>query len=345
MFDITNREFWAIRRSGLCRVIAACAVVGVAGTATAQTAPPPSAPDAPPTGTRRGQTIPGITGPIAPPIVQPPEPPDRRYTIIPNPVVHTNSFPIGITEPCDSWVYWSYPYVQSSGGDLWIRSGYPFPIVYPSGNLTPGQEVVVPTPAWWRTQYEGAPLVETTRRVDPDGASAPAVPSLAISPAASAVDEGREALRGRDYARAAAIYRRRDAEQRAIEAGATGAPLIDRSAARLLAVAMVGEGNPAEAASILAAALGEDPALASRRLDGKDLLGSLRETRRLANEAMRHAKANPSREAWELVATLMDAEGRTVVAAQMRKRGESPPTPERATPTSSRPASFRMPSP
>jgi hypothetical protein len=321
----------------LCMAFAVSSALGQAQTT------PESEPAAQPT--ERKVTRPRTSGPNTANLM----PPTRRETRIrpiPNPVVRTNGFSMGLGSAYSNYPSCTAPYLMHTGGGHWIQYGYPFPLDLSWQNLQPGQLVEVPVPTWWRTQYEGYPLSETTRRVDPADKSQAVIVPAPTPVVAPPVDEGREALRAHEYGRAIAIYERRHEEQTSVEAGSPSGPLVDRTALRLLAVALVGSGRMEDGVAALSRALAEDASLARRPLDGLDLIGSRRELRRLVAQAVKFAKANSSPQSWELVASLMEAEGRFEVAAKMRKKGSDPPVkPAAPEKHAGGPASFKMPLP
>jgi hypothetical protein len=124
---------------------------------------------------------------------------------------------------------------------------------------------------------------------------------------------------------------------------------VDRTAARLAAVALVGLGRHAEAASAMVAAEREDGRLAAAALDGRDLIPASGALRRMVNDAVVFAREHPGAAGWTLVAVLMEAEGRAGVAAKMRARaaeagaGEGAGDAEPAEKRSPGPATYRVP--
>lgn len=256
--------------------------------------------------------------------------------------------------------------------------GYP-PHYGPRSRLSPGYSVWPwgPYAVYFANEFD-TPVYETSRRVDPAIANAPANRGAAAAAASAATvveaprDLGAEALRERDYPRAIAVYARRAQEQRDAEAsgtvsadatatGAAWSASVDRTAQRLLAVALVGDRRPAEAQAAMAAAYREDAALAGTRAE--EGLIDASEWRRITNVAVAHAHEARSEAAWLLVARLMEMQGRGAVAKTMFERaaatarGDSRPelingarpTPEATKPSEPAkrpgPASFRMPRP
>jgi hypothetical protein len=269
--------------------------------------------------------------------------------------------------------------------------GYP-PHYGPRSRLSPGYRFWYwgPYSVYFANEFD-TPVYETSRRVDPAIANAPANQSAAAAAAAASAvtvveaprDLGAEALRERDYGRAIAVYARRAQEQRDAEAsaessaitsgtvsadatstlatGAARATSVDRTAQRLLAVAMVGDRRPAEAQAAMVAAYRDDAALAGTLAE--EGLIDASEWRRITNVAVAHAHQARSEAAWLLVARLMEMQGRGAVAKTMFERaaatarGDSRPeliegpksTPNAAkTPEPAKkpgPASFRMPRP
>lgn len=223
---------------------------------------------------------------------------------------------------------------------------------YWSRSFWPWYRTTSSAPFWHVTTYGGPPLQERARRLDPCAAPAPA--STVPPPPPVPLDEGREALRAGDFARAIAIYERRVREQHEIEQGTSGTPLPDRAAMRLLGLALIGADRMPEAIEAWSRAETEEPGISLRPLDGASLLGSRAEVRSLTVRAVRFAQANPTRAAWDAVAVLMEAEGRMDHARRMRERGAqlekpNPPLPRPATPSvpaaPPRPANFSMPPP
>lgn len=262
-----------------------------------------------------------------------------------NPVIRTHSFPIGVHYGGGSCPLYVNPYLFHSGRGHYVQYGYPYPLDLSFHNLQPGQTVTIPAPTYWRTQYEGLPLREEQRRVDPASAGQPAtVAAPPPAPPAPAIDEGREAFLARDYERAIAIYERRHREQLAIEESMLTGQMVDRAALRLLAFAYAGAGDAAHAADLLERAQSQDASLATRRVQWPGLFESRRELRRLVNDAVKHAKKLPSRSSWELVAVLMETEGRDEVAAKMRARVAAPaPTSSKPPVRAPGPATYSMP--
>ncbi|MDX2114707.1 MAG: hypothetical protein SFZ24_03680 [Planctomycetota bacterium] len=208
----------------------------------------------------------------------------------------------------------SYEFVQS----VWTTHGYPV--------------------SWsvegWRYRRAGAywaegpdssgPLREVARRLEPGGVLPTDVAGLpgggpAEPPRLTPMQEGLAEMRAGAYGLALSSFLREDREVRDAEAAASGAER-DRRALRLAAVALAAGGRMADAVQAHAVAEGEDPRLASAPMDGAALLGSSALMRRVVTDAVRHAHAAPSAEAWNFVAALMDAEGRVEHASRMRER-------------------------
>jgi hypothetical protein len=230
---------------------------------------------------------------------------------------------------------------------------------------------------YWGQRFNSLPVREAVRRLDPaTGQFVPTTPqtptpagqanAAAPAPEPSVWDLAGQALASADYPRAALTYSRLRDERRALEASPAAARLPDRSAQRLLAIALLGNEQPDEAATQLAAAHAADPSLIFRGL-GADLPAIPRaELRRLVLRAVTAANQRPSHASWLLVAELMQAEGRLVQAQKMYDRAEQlraahnssgaaapsntpapAPAPSLGSPTArpAGPASFTMPMP
>lgn len=266
---------------------------------------------------------------------------------IAHPVVRTHSFPLGIDYGPASSPY-CHPWPILPGGGIAIDQGYPFGLSITQ--LTAGRAVRVPVSWWWRTPYQTRPLVERERRVDPSQAyAAHQPPPQAPAPVAPPIDDGVAALRASEWDRAIAVYFRRDAERRDLESRSEVAPPADRTALRLAALALAGAGRHGDAELVLTRAMEEDPRLVSRPIRGDEVLGSRDTARRLVIDAVKHARSTGRPASWELVAMLMEAEGRPAVAQRMRQRAEAIARGPAATPPASpapapeRSPSFRMP--
>jgi len=216
------------------------------------------------------------------------------------PTVYTNMPQIGIWStlgPPDFYTFGAYSFTFG-GAPAWYWG-------YPSGwNYWFG-----PTVLYYNRAILPPPMMEITRRIDPETQSmVGAVPSM--EPPAVPPDEGLEALRTHDYARAITVYERRVQERLTQEASAPAAPPADRRALRLLALALAGADRFDEAADAFNRAHAEDPGLDAQPLIGADALGSTSEMRRVVLASVRHAQKTGTAAAWRLVARLMQAEGR-----------------------------------
>ena len=251
-------------------------------------------------------------------------------------------------------VYWMPSATGHSYEDL--KRGYPpyyGPPYRSRGSWRPGYRS---DPIYWRKTYVGPPLHEVARRLDP-GASAAAVPAapsgLLVAPAP---DPALAALAAREYERAARLLERREVET--VELEKMGALAVDRSVMRLRALALLADGRPVEAQGLLSRALVEDPGLRSRPFDAAESLGSVKALRDLVLKAVVHARRESSAPAWEMVATLMELEGRPEIAETVRRRARAeaeknaagspsvaPKDRETNAGTRKREASFRMPRP
>jgi hypothetical protein len=206
--------------------------------------------------------------------------------------------------------------------------------------------------AYWPSSYNGMPLNEVSRRLDPSvamppsGSAAPAAPPPRQAP--EVIDLGVEALRLRDYPRAAVVYERRMQERAELESTVEPADRrADRTAQRLLGIALLGSDRLVEAQASIVGAYAEDAELAARGFDAKAVLGSASELRRLVNKAVSHAHRDESAEAWTMVAHLMSMEGRDAIAKKMLERAAAAKAEPRKGPgdPSHGPASFAMPKP
>ena len=176
---------------------------------------------------------------------------------------------------------------------------------------------------WWdcscaayrRGTYGYGPLWGVDGRVYVDGRPG----SVAVPE--PPVDEGVEALRARRFAFARVVYLERatarvDAEGSGEEAG------VDRRALRLAGLAAAGEGRYDEAERLFEDAYGADGTLAGEPLEGATLVGGTRAMREIVNGAVAHAHRVGRAASWEMVAWLMQAEGRHDRARAMMARAE-----------------------
>lgn len=162
-------------------------------------------------------------------------------------------------------------------------------------------------PYWWywgNDTYQGPPLIEIVRRVDPAAAGVEGQP-LPPPP-----DEGLVALWNRDYARAVVVYAQRLAD---------GGGATDR---RLMAVSLIGARRFEEGAKAVRAAYTAEPSLAERPLDGGPMVGGTMEWRRLVTSMVGYAHRANTSDAWLSVGVLMQAEGRHDWARKMFARSE-----------------------
>lgn len=247
-----------------------------------------------------------------------------------------------------------------------------YPPYYGPQSRVPDNEWFAPysrARTYYRTPFPGTPLHEVTRRLDPNvvqpPTSAPPAPTStrastnSTSEASRApMDLGLEALRGREYARAVMVYERLAREREELEASAgPDAQAPDRTAMRLLGLALIGAGDLKRAEQAVIGAYEQDTALSSRGFDVKRHLGSPSALRRMVNQAVSHAHKTNTAGAWTMVGHLMSLEGRDAVAKKMHERaaqvgagvGGSPTQPAEATATLKPadhphgPASFSMP--
>lgn len=201
-------------------------------------------------------------------------------------------------------------------------------------------------PWYWRQPFGGPPLLEIARRIDPALVNMPAPKSGALplylsaqptTPAPPPVDAAIVALANRNYERAAELFMYRAGERNALEADdASMQP--DRTALRLRALALAGLGHYADAAKAFARAYAEDSSLRDDPMRGARLIGNRTELRRIVNGAVSFAYQSDSPDAWRMVATLMQAQGREQLAQQMLNRANV-----LATPTPMKPAAPRVP--
>lgn len=203
---------------------------------------------------------------------------------------------------------------------------------------------------YWPSAYSyyGLPLNEVSRKLDPN-VSAPQGTMPASSPPPEPADLGLEALRSHDFARAALIYERRVQERLELESAAAPADRrADRTAQRLLAIALLGSDRLAEAQTAIMTAYAEDSELAARGFDAKAVLGSAGELRRLLNRAVSYAHRTGSAEAWMMVSHLMSMEGREAIAQKMIERAsgaKAAAAKKKGREPAHGPASFTMPKP
>lgn len=162
-------------------------------------------------------------------------------------------------------------------------------------------------PYWWytgRSTYQGPPLIEIVRRVDPAAAGTEGIP-LPPPP-----DEGLVALAWRDYAKAVVVYAQRIAD---------GGGAEDM---RLLAVAMIGARRYEDGAKKMREAYVAEPKLAENPLDGGSLVSGDMRWRNMVTAMVRYAQRAKSSDAWFAVGVLMQAEGRHDWARKMFERSE-----------------------
>jgi hypothetical protein len=160
---------------------------------------------------------------------------------------------------------------------------------------------------WWeqgydRTTYGGVPLWEIDRRVDVGEERA------VVKPAP--VDEALAALREGRYVMAKMMY----LERARAEAG------VDARAMRLAGLAAAGEGRFEEAERLLEEAYAADTGLEGTPMEGRLLIGGGLELREIVNGAVAHAQRTGRAASWEMVAVLMQSEGRFDVARRMAER-------------------------
>lgn len=260
------------------------------------------------------------------------------------PTVITNSPRIGVRYG------WTHPYyispfrIAADGRVSWWHGFPPYTPRYGPGLPFFWED----SPWFWPRTYDGPPLVEIARRVDPALLNPPA-PSTPLPPPLSASEMARQALIAREYDRAALVYARLAEEQRQSEASTSYPQQIDRTAERFRVLALAGARQFAIAAELLALANQEDPR--DSGINGRRYISSPAELRRIVNAAVTWAHRQDSPAAWNLVAFLMDCEGRPDQAARMRERaslvdrGAAPRTAERGEERPIGPARFSMPAP
>jgi hypothetical protein len=163
-------------------------------------------------------------------------------------------------------------------------------------------------PYWWysydNSTYDGPPMIEIVRRVDPAAAG---VEGLPLPPPP---DEGLVAMYDRDYARAVVVYAQRVADE------GKGA---DR---RLMALALIAARRFEEGAKAMREAYRAEASLSDVPLDGGPMVRGDMEWRRLVTSMVRHAYRAQSSDAWFSVGVLMQAEGRFDWARKMFERSE-----------------------
>ncbi len=249
------------------------------------------------------------------------------------PTVYTRIPQIGVWSPSDPGFFYSY-----GGGFAFAAGGYP---IWYWGYPSNWTFFTGPTVLYFNRAALPPPMIEITRRIDPDTQRMTPVLPESMAPPPPPADEGLEALRAQDFERAITVYERRHQERLTQEASAPAAPPPDRRALRLLGLALAGAGRFDEAAEVLDRAQKEDSGLDSQPIDGTEALGSQSEMRRIVLAAVRHAQRVEKPAAWRLVARLMQAEGRDVQAQRMFERaadlersasGAPPSTPPASTP-------------
>ncbi len=158
---------------------------------------------------------------------------------------------------------------------------------------------------WPVYTYGPYPAVDPrlSQSYDPNAAAPPSPPEP--------VDPAKEALRIGDYEEAVSL----------LGALAESDP-EDETSRRLLVVALVGAGSLDIAAEALLGIHQENPSVASHPLDGPSLVKADTEFRRLLTLAVSRAHRAKTPEAWLLVASMMQAEGRTRVALRQLDRAE-----------------------
>lgn len=122
---------------------------------------------------------------------------------------------------------------------------------------------------------------------------------------------------------------------------------------RLEAFALLGRGQVEEAANMLARAYRANPELYNQPLLASDLFASDLETRKLLGFAVRYANRQCTAEAWFLVSTIMQAQGRYALSetmlerarqAEREQRGVVPRPPQPAQPAAPTPPAPLAPS-
>lgn len=157
---------------------------------------------------------------------------------------------------------------------------------------------------WGYRTYQGPPLLEIVRRVDPAAAGTEGMPLPPLP------DQGLVALVNRDYPRAVVIFAQRFADE---------SKASDR---RLQALSLIGARRFAEGAKLMREAYEAEASLAEVPLDGGTMVRGSMEWRRLVTAMVRFAHRENSADAWFTVGVLMQAEGRHDWARRMFERSE-----------------------
>ncbi|MEQ8850811.1 MAG: hypothetical protein RIB32_03405 [Phycisphaerales bacterium] len=150
----------------------------------------------------------------------------------------------------------------------------------------------------------------------------PVAPSEPADTGARAMEDGR-------YADAANLYSKAHEDQKQAEAAATEdeSVIADRSAQRLMAVALIGERRFEDATHAMVAAYDADESLTGKPISD-DIFKDDLELRRLVRRAVSYANRVGTHDAWFTVAILMQAEGRHTLASKMMDRADSIRTEE-----------------
>lgn len=268
------------------------------------------------------------------------------------PTVYTNTQSLGI---CYGWGFPYYPSPYSCRPDPYVGwgpgcfGGPGYAPYWP--RLSPGTPFLwTNSPCYWPRTYDGPPLVEIARRVDPALLNLPTVPAPPPPKPPTLQEMAQAAMAARDYQRAALIYARLGEEQRTHESNEVQPQSIDRTAEFMRALALSGARLFSEAASLLAQTTRGDPN--PPMVDAAALIPTASEMRRIITSAVAWAHSENTPDAWRLVAFLMASEGRIANAERMLERADSlerpapgtRPSPIEAQPVPG-PAGYSMPAP
>ena len=162
------------------------------------------------------------------------------------------------------------------------------------------------TPGYYYSQPIPRPITGQYSPIDPNLVVYPPVDKNASASEPPTADE---LLSQRNYRDAGSLFR-----------SSLKAKPDDLETQRLLAVALAGEGKLAAAAELMERVYEAAPEISGDPLDGRTLVGSGRELRRLVVRAVRHAYRTQDARSWLLVAVLIQAEGRDRIAKKMIDR-------------------------
>lgn len=192
-------------------------------------------------------------------------------------------------------------YSSRGGGAVYpgIRVGYPYYYRLPT--------------------YQGPPLWEIARRLDPQLVGAVTPIAAPVAP----VDEAGRALRERNYQRAVGLFAQRVA---ALESGLDDPSVPNATVGeqlRLLALAMLGAGMNEDACDVMLRAYRQMPELADHPLDIAAAVGSPGEARTLLGDAMGFANRSSAAEPWFLVGVLLQSDGKHDQARAMVEKARA----------------------